>query len=267
MNKLFWTFLGACTLAFTLNVNASSAETISYTGAFDTFAAFNIYSPGDGGSGGFDFEETEITGISKFDPSLGTLTGISLTAQFESIFNVLVLATSVIDFGLSHSVDFAADSMQVSIDYSPASSGTTYILHSYESDVSAFCSSGPTIIGNECFDEFFDHYIANDTADVFALSELILSDFVGEGPVDTLSAMITVPRDGAFTLDNVSGAEAYAEADMANIDLTVEYEFTPIPEPMTIAMLAGILSAAAFFLRPRSHSRSTVCDLRSSFLR
>ncbi len=72
------------------------------------------------------------------------------------------------------------------------------------------------------------------------MSGFLLSDFVGAGDVDSLWATIAFPFDGEFVLTNTSGAGAVIRGGILfDRSLTVEYDYTPTPEPGTGLLLAG----------------------------
>ncbi len=205
------------------------------------------YSSVAGGGGGFFMDSEAVTGIGKFDPALGTLTEINLFAEFEAEFSIDVFGVDVIDDAEPHSVDFDADFIQFFIGYKPAGSSSTFVLPELALPAFASCFGAP--FEGECMDSFCDGATVVDGTDVMGVSGLVLADFVGAGDVDTLSAFIAipVPGGGQFILDNVFEGEADLFAAMYNVDLTVEYVCTPIPEPATFSLLA--LGGLAFLRR------------------
>jgi len=151
----------------------------------------------------------------------------------------------VIDDSMPHSVDVDADFLSAFIGYAPSGGGTTIPLISTDYFPSASCFGDP--FSGPCSDIFGDFELGIGSSVVSGLGSYDLTDFVGIGPVTSLSAIIAVPGDALFALDNVSFATAELTAGMLYIDLTVEYEFTPIPEPST-ALLA-LVGVAAFIRR------------------
>lgn len=221
--------------SFFLFAATARADEISYSGFFTDFSASDSFF--DSGGGGFFLEQTPIEGIEKFDSSLGTLTGITIHAEFdfEMYIEIYTDEQDVIDPNLSHSAEFEADFLQMFIGYSPTGSTSTFVLPEYTSDVFVHGEGEPfdSGYGEDVVIEFVD-----ETSDVLSLSGVILSDWVGAGSVDTIGAYIAIPAGGTMTLDNVEFAAVDLYADMYHSDLTVTYQFTAVPEPASGILLS-----------------------------
>lgn len=224
------------------------ADEISYSGFFSDFSASDSFF--DSGGGGFFLEQTPIEGIEKFDSSLGTLTGISLHAEFdfEMFIEIYTDEQDVIDPNLSHSAEFEADFLQVFIGYSPTGSTSTFVLPEFTSDVFVHGDGDPFDSG---YGDNFVSEIVDETSDVLSLSGVSLSDWVGTGAVDTIGAYIAMPAGGTMTLDNVEFAAVDLYADMYHSDLTVTYQFTAIPEPASGILLSSFVLIAGLTRRRR----------------
>jgi hypothetical protein len=215
---------------------AAVADTISQTGSFPDIADGSSYfSPGSLPTG-FAFAEEIISGVDKFDPSLGTLLGVTVTAEFDSAYSLSVMADDVLDDSLPNSVDVNADFLSSFIGYAPGGGTTTYTLIS--ADYSPYASSYGEADEGPSSDVSGESLYTSDSSVVSSLGDFDPSDFVGLGPVTALSAIIAIPDDALFFLDNVGSASAELSAEMYYLNLTVEYEYAPIPEPSTLLLAA-----------------------------
>lgn len=240
------------TCAVVLNSATSNpvvAETIIQTGTFsDISDGTTFFSPGILPTG-FFFAEEIVAGIDKFDPSLGTLTSVIVTADYDVSFDFIVIADDVLDDSLPHSVDVDADFLSGFIGYSPGGGGTTFTLAS--ADFSPFVSCLGGEFESPCSFGDGDFAAVSDFSSVSTLGDFDPSDFVGVGAVTALSAIIAIPDDALFILDNVGSASADLSADMVYLDLTVEYEYTSIPEPSALAIATVSLLAVGISRRKR----------------
>ncbi len=165
---------------------------------------------------------------------------MTVRAEFDSSYELTVSADDVLDEELSHAVDVDADFLSAFIGYAPAGGGTTYTLVS--ADYTPIASCFGSEFEGPCFDQNGESNFVSDSSDVSSLGAFEASDFVGIGLVTTLSAIIAIPGDALFFLDNVGSAQAELSAYLFYSDLTVEYEYLPIPEPSALALAAlGLL--------------------------
>ena len=241
------TRVGAMFCVFVLGTGVSHADTVSETGFFSDLFASTGLTQLDTNNSSAIFEETEVTGIAKFDASLGTLTGVSLTAKFDTEMIASLYVDVVTDESLGHFASFNANLPQIFIGYDPTGSSSTFVFPERTFYPSLFAIGAPFESGS---DEIFESASVDETTDVFASSGFVLSDFVGVGNVDTLSAIIAMPVGGDFILDNVDEVFVSVEVDMFYIDLTVEYTYTPIPEPTSLLLLMA--AATGMTLRRRN---------------
>ncbi|MEM6798192.1 MAG: choice-of-anchor E domain-containing protein [Planctomycetota bacterium] len=168
-----------------------------------------------------------ITGINQFDPSLGTLDSITLLAEVN-----LDLETSVRAFsgnGNEWTLGFTLSPILVELGHDPT--GNSFNAADGESATATTSSSGPSFPGTVRSD-------STQSIDMTLSGALALHpDFIGTGTIDTLEARLSYV-DGAlettFVLDELANENAEVAMALSNINLTVQYNYTAVPEPSTL---------------------------------
>ncbi|MEQ8495104.1 MAG: choice-of-anchor E domain-containing protein, partial [Gammaproteobacteria bacterium] len=137
-------------------------------------------------SGG-SFGSAAVTGLSQFNPALGTLERV--TFSVDGSYDVdLSLFTNVVDETSAHSVD-ADVQFQVSLDV-PAPGGGGLLFASGVDGANFFCSGGA--FSSPCTDDLSpqtvsDSYFASEDATQRLADDGLLSLFVGTGNLDFLT--------------------------------------------------------------------------------
>ncbi len=182
--------------------------------------------------------DVEISGVlsaSKFDSSLGTLTGVTweITGAIASILGVTNTGASPISGSAFTSVDFDVDSALLSLGASP--------------DFNVFGTTGLVSLGVGASALF--PVTASTT---ISGSEAPTSAFFGPGTVD-LSFLTTTSFGGA----GFGGDITISQATDAGLMFSITYEFTPfstIPLPGGAALLAGALALTGLVSLRRSRA-------------
>ncbi|GAA5483409.1 PEP-CTERM sorting domain-containing protein [Haloferula sargassicola] len=231
----------ACAPSLAL-AQVSLSETVTYTGSFGFGSNSSSLTEADFGTNGIFAEYVIVGGIPKFDPTLGTLTAIRVSAAYdfaaEATFEIGPVIEPLDDW--HGGVD--SFSFEVGIHMAKTSEpGVHYVLgetseyfpSSYDVDTGNFSDSS-SVIG---FHDFSD-----GETDIISWADT--ADFVGSGNVEVLKGTIVVPAVGNFQFNNVEGLYLDTYAEISGGSVMVSYDYLPVPEPsaalMTMAGLAWV---------------------------
>lgn len=214
--------------------------------------------------------QTSITGLQKFDPSLGTLTRVLLSIEVNASASIRLYSDGIIDdqalFSLQHVDQGAETFVQTQIGYNydgplmrflaistgnlgttggtgldPADYSASGFVYTDESSIvyGGFSGGGSTPRTGQILntDNFYDS-----------------TDFVGIGEVTTLSVVSFADAyltSTSFTIDNLDFADINTFTRVEAGNVTLQYEYAPVPEPASIA-----LSGALLALLPRRRRRA-----------
>ena len=106
--------LSAFAVLCLLSASGARAASVFEVGFFNDVSAFDFRSSFDPPpSGGFFFVSEPVTGIDRFDPSLGTLTDVIVTAEFDfdSRANALAASRRAASTSRTRSVSFSMTRM------------------------------------------------------------------------------------------------------------------------------------------------------------
>ena len=184
----------------------------------------------------FALANADVSGtlsVPKFDPTLGTLTGVSwsLTGAIASILGLQNDAAQTVTLSAFTSVDFDVDSADLSLAATPDFNvfGTTGLVTLGVGEIAFFPVTAQTTITG---------------------SEPPSAAFLLPGTVD-VSFFSTTSFGGSGT----GGDMTISQATDAGLSFEITYEFTPIPEPSSLLLLAGgLLGASAAARRRRAES-------------
>ncbi|MEZ5565983.1 MAG: VPLPA-CTERM sorting domain-containing protein [Gammaproteobacteria bacterium] len=192
---------------------------------------------------GSGFTLLPISGLAQFDPSQGTLTGITFSLDISN-YDVTLSLSSWDDPGTGAQFQSANLSGQFSIDAAlPGGGGLLF---------------SSTAFGNDLYDEF-------GTVDVFGFSggpvledamarlttEGLLTSFIGTGNVSLLSfGVYSFGYPDMVELDDGSFADGNPYIDAFNVGpstVTIDYAYTPavVPLPAGIWLLGSALLGLA----------------------
>lgn len=207
----------------------------------------------------FDLTATQpVTGVAKFDESLGTLVGVTLTADFEVLAELEIDGGGAIDSEAGVAAGFVLEFLRGAIVYRPAGSPTVEVLASADQAPGVSCSASAS--AGACAGLTTGVQSVGGSVELSALGSFDPSDFVGAGDVTALLAELRAPSGGAFTLTNLSDASADLAATVSRLSLTLEYDFIPVPEPAAAVgcvAVATTLSAAGRRARTKTNQLSS----------
>lgn len=186
-------------------------------------------------------EDVEINGtlsVSKFDPALGVLTGVTFEIVGEIASEITIENDGDDDVGVqaTTTVEFDFDAAELSLDASP--------------DLTISASTGAVVIDDD--DEQTFSLSASDT---LTGSEAPSADFLGPGVINLDFATST-----AFAAAGGGSDISFAQAADAGVTFTITYEFEEnivppeVPVPPSLALMtfgAGLLGAGVLHRRRR----------------
>ncbi len=231
----------ACTVVFTL---PAGAATISTTGSFSEVYHLSEYIDPGSSSMNYLSEGSGIVGLQQFDPALGTLTGVTLTANFDVQVTGTIEAGTSIDPDVDHSVSFyATDGSETGvltfIAYNEGA--TTTPLAQVSIDVQPGCTGNESNDGVPCSG---DDAVSSAFGDEMAitgdtLNQIGLANLVGTGAVPGLSVESFHPIGSVFLTENVEPEETVGDIEtlISAGTVTLTYEYTPVPVPAAFWLL------------------------------
>ena len=242
----------ALTAAFTL---PAGAATISTTGSFSEVDHLTSYADPGESSSFYYSQGSGVVGLQQFDPALGTLTGVTLTANFNvQVTGVIEAGTSIVT-ELDHSASFyVTDGTEPGVLTYVAFSegGSTLPLAFVRTNISPACTGNEAIDGGPCSgdDEHVFSYgnemaIIGDTLDRIGLTNL-----VGTGALTGLTVESFHPLGSVFSTDNVESDETFGDIETlisaGTVTLTYEYSAVPIPAAFWLlgSGLLGLIGVA-----------------------
>ncbi|MCE5277508.1 MAG: choice-of-anchor E domain-containing protein [Planctomycetaceae bacterium] len=190
----------------------------------DTISYSNTYGPT-----AVPFGATAVA-LSKFNPALGTLTKVTLQLNANTSSGAIAwdnesgLLTDV-DLGIGATVTAVAPLSLITVIAVPMQTGSAF-------GVAADNDAAADYIGTDSFS--VTGGTGSDSKSAFTTSSLgtFLATFAGETFDATINATLKkmISTDGGEGLNQTT-------AGISNGTLTVTYEYTPIPEPVTMSLL------------------------------
>ena len=178
-----------------------------------------------------------ISGLNLFDPALGTLTEVNILGSLSYTFDI-DLSTYVIDTAQPHQVDAVVG---VAITLIDDSAGV--LIDVAAENVPFNCSSSGSI---SCTGSISPQQIINSsTVNRTITSSNLLSIFTGSGNIDFLQ-LESIPMAVDFlSSNNIDESRFHAGSSLLNLnaDITVTYNYSPVPIPAAIWFFgSGLLS-------------------------
>jgi len=209
-----------------------------------------------------------LTSFDKFDPALGTLNEVLLTMEVRVQITAFLETETILDedFPFSAYWDDSSSFFQADIVYSPTGDTSGYSLlgefggfsgvGSEEELPEDWGSPGDFFFTDSNSDEFGGFAFGGTT--VTSGSYLVTDpnynpvDFVGTGTVTGLEIGPFAFIDTALAVvDNVSNVILGVEIEMDPGTVTLQYSYTPVPEPSHATLAAGLLLGLWLIVRRR----------------
>jgi len=222
---------------------ALQAASMMTTGSFGPFSHTENYSS-DGGGSSFFLDHTQVSGLDKFNPALGTLDAVLFTLNTSAEYSYDLNADGPIDPAVDFTADVSGLSSHVytAVTWVPGGGGTTV----FSSPV--FVGIMPSCIGpagsSGCSDSGGPTTEAVNAVGADITSVVSMPDILGTGSIDPAIFTVGVGYPGALTFDlvNIAGATLDVTVDYPSggtVDL--EYLFTPVPLPAAVWLLVSAL--------------------------
>lgn len=213
--------------------------------------------------------ESAISGFTKFDASLGTLTDVLLTVEVDATIS-MVIEADVLDPIDAPVFSFYLDPIsggliQAGMLYSPTGGIVSFVVTSDNTSLSSLGTEfedpapyifdfggGPAFFYSDSYSESFGGFSSGGTtAATGSLSALdpdfLASDFIGTGAVTGLSMSNILNYDNdpsELSLLNVPYGFVQPEVSFSAGNATLQYVYTPIPEPSVgmLVLLGALVS-------------------------
>jgi len=228
--------------------NTATADDVTFFGDFvDGFGAGPFYDSTDApdpGAGILVFSEM-VVGISMFDPSLGTLTDITVFVDPSSPIAYTVsgfYGVTEEDDGLPGFAGEIGVFGDVGINYETPTDALASVLTDLV-DLGGAC--GGDAGDGDCFEPMFEGHdgLLEGSTSVFGLVDT--ADFVGLGTVDSLFVQLFMPVTAEYPFIENATVSAETEFDIfaglsaPPVDdvVGVTYTYIPVPEPGSLALL------------------------------
>ncbi len=187
---------------------------------------------------------TNISGLNLFDPALGTLTEVTISGSLSTTLDV-ELSTHVIDTAQPHQIDAVVGVAIVLI-----GNLSSVLIDVAAENVPFNCSGSGSISCAESISP--QQIISSSTVNGAFTSNNLLSIFTGSGSVDFLQ-LESIPMAVDFSSsNNIDESRFHAGSSLLNLnaDITVTYNYSPVPIPAAIWFFgSGLLSMIAMARR------------------
>lgn len=188
---------------------------------------------------------TPVINLSKFDPALGTLIGVTFDVSPGDVDWTADLGGDPAP-GADFMVEFESN-LQSDLTYFNGSS--SIVLEGVVDNIFLSCDG---FDGDPCFDSTgnssdFDgigSFIVPRT-----LGDFNLADIVGIGDVENFNIGTTVFGASFSTLEGMDSIQVFGGADITGAIVTIVYEYTPIPVPAAVWLFGSALGLLGWMRR------------------
>jgi len=177
---------------------------------------------------GIDWDST--VSLQQFNPSLGTLNSVSLTAELDYVTSISVLNNDGNGDRMRRWVDGTVtltniDLGQLISESTNVNDGNIYGATGYK-DLDAIANSGQTVVGGKTFSVSGNYAVTTANQALFTGGGSVAFDF------NTTTSVTEVLAGGNYTA---------TPNDQASGIVKVVYDYTPVPEPSSIlGLLCGV---------------------------
>lgn len=242
---------------FTVSATASTVMVQSHTVALPELS--QSYDFDDPASESI-FLEAIIAGLPKFDPSVGTLTRISVDVNANFTHEMGVGATDVTGPGEEHSAEFATEFTEIEIIYNTGNVGFVVGSYGLSDALDCFGDGGEPCSNYEIFDDVWAEAEVGGT-DITTLdspnAQYDPSDFIGTADVEALELLFVAYQINTMS-QNADGVYVEQKFLLDAGDLvagdntfTINYEYSPVPLPAAVWLFAGALVGVVTLSRRR----------------
>lgn len=257
MNRLI-----ACILLLTCW--SAQAATLVTVGTFSSGGDSNYYSYADGDpdyiEGSVNIGDIPVYGLSQFNPALGTVTGITVSAEYTMDVSANIEVYEAIESDQPHSAGFIMTegyntgvASLVRYDSTVDAPGHVRTLLFEVLDISVACNA--EAFEDPCMNSVMDTLTVSSSDNVFdnanAFTNLLAVDYEGAGTLDGkifVASMLynsNVWNPGIDTI-NVSFADGWVDAMLNAGTVTLTYTYAPaVPLPATVWLLMTGVGALA----------------------
>lgn len=196
----------------------------------------------------FDFtpDGSQTLNFPKFDISLGTLTGVTIGFTLTKTGGTLEVDNDSLSGGsitLNHSLAGSLSSPDVALfntSFQPI--GTLNTVSSYTQSIGATTGDATNQFDRTFAADYASYSPAVTSSTTSgAVSSLVWSGYEGIG---TFAINVNATQGASIT--GLGGVQLTRTVSQASGDVTVTYDFTPVPEPSTWAMVVGGVGMFAF---------------------
>jgi len=181
----------------------------------------HIYSPDDPYESSLFAENRRVPVFPRFNPALGTLTDVNISATGSFTYTVYLDSEGIINTGVTHIAGAGGTEMTVQLVRNEGGFG---FLEAFgiSSSLDLGCVGNPGD-GAACSD-------FNQATEDLSFSPYKNQTFIGTGNFENLFLEVAYPTWLDFHLSNVANASLYLEFSTTPVELVITYTYEPAPQ-------------------------------------